>query len=77
MFDLVLDLDCANNQGLFFMCSVWLHLSYSWLQLKLHLIWLIYAVVTVVTVKEDFLLLIKNVKKIKGENLKKIKYISI
>ena len=31
-----------------------LHLSYTWLQLKLHLIWLIYAVVTVVTVKEDF-----------------------
>lgn len=27
--------------------------------------------------KRGFLLLIKNVKKIKGENLKKIKYISI
>nr|DAQ96616.1 MAG TPA: hypothetical protein [Caudoviricetes sp.] len=27
MFDLVLDLDCSNNQGLFFMFFVLLHLK--------------------------------------------------
>jgi hypothetical protein len=61
------------------MFSVWLHLSYSWLQLKLHLIWLIYAVVTVVTVKEDFFyFFLSLIKKNKGEKtLKKIKYIGI
>ena len=54
------------------MFSVWLHLSYSWLQLKLHLIWLIYALVTVVTVKEDFFYFFYHLlKKIKAKNLKK------
>ena len=60
------------------MFSVWLHLSYTWLQLKLHLIWLIYALVTVVTLKEDFFYFFNSVlKKIKAKTLKKIKYIGI
>lgn len=51
-----------------------LHLSYTWLQLKLQLIWLIYALVTVVTVKEDFFYFFYHLlKKIKVKNLKKNK----
>ena len=77
MFDLVLDLDCSNNQGLFFMFFVLLHL-------KLRLA-TVEATVNMAYLcggygsygKRGFLLLIKNVKKLKVKTLKKIKYISI